>query len=57
MIKWNKNKTKINLVIDSIVLLVLVTIAGLGFLHPFFINGYATLVIQIGSGNLYPVNS
>ncbi|MBN2213620.1 MAG: DUF4405 domain-containing protein [Bacteroidales bacterium] len=40
-INWHKNKTKINLVIDAMMLLVLMAIAGLGFLIKYvLIPGY-----------------
>jgi len=54
MISWNKNKTKINLTIDAIMLLVLMTIAGLGFLIKYvLIPGYKRNVVYSGDVELY----
>ena len=54
MTDWRKNKTKINLVIDSTMLLVLMTIAGLGFLIKFvLIPGYKRNAFYQGDVELY----
>lgn len=51
---WNKYKTKINLTIDAIMLLVLMTIAGLGFLIKYvLIPGYKRNVLYSGDVELY----
>ncbi len=54
MINWRKNKTKINLVIDTAMLLVLVAIAGLGFLIKYvLIPGYERIAVYPGDVELY----
>jgi hypothetical protein len=54
MINWRKNKTKINLVIDAVMLLVLVAIAGLGFLIKYvLIPGYKRNALYPGDVELY----
>ena len=54
MISWNKNKTKINLTIDAIMLLALMAIAGLGFLIKYIlIPGYKRNVLYPGDVELF----
>lgn len=54
MINWCKNKTKINLVIDTAMLLVLMAIAGLGFLIKYvLIPGYKRIAVYPGDVELY----
>ena len=54
MISWNKNKTKINLTIDAIMLLALMAIAGLGFLIKYvLIPGYKRNVLYPGDVELF----
>lgn len=57
MISWNKNKSKINLIIDAIMFLALMAIAGLGFLIKFvLIPGYKRNVLYPGDVELYFMN-
>ena len=54
MLNWKKNKTKINLTIDAIMLLALMTITGLGFLIKYvLIPGYKRNVLYPGDVELY----
>lgn len=54
MINWRKYKAKINLVIDSVMLLTLVAIAGLGFLIKYvLIPGYKRNALYPGDVELY----
>lgn len=54
MINWNKEKTKINLVIDAIMFVLLMAVAGLGFLIKYvLIAGYKRNAQYDGEVNLY----
>jgi hypothetical protein len=54
MTNWYKNKTKINLVIDAIMLVLLMAIAGLGFLIKYvLIPGYKRNTLYPGDVELY----
>jgi len=54
MINWSKDKAKVNLVIDAIMLILLMTIAGLGFLIKYvLLPGYKRNALYDGDIELY----
>lgn len=54
MMKWYKNKTKLNLLIDAIMLVLLMAIAGLGFLIKYIlIPGYKRNLVYKNDVELY----
>jgi hypothetical protein len=54
MMNWNKNKPKINLVIDVVMMILLAMIAGLGFLIKYIlVAGFERNAIYGGDAELY----
>lgn len=54
MINWRKNKTKINLVIDAVMFIILMAMAGLGFLIKYvLVAGYKRNILYESDLELY----